>query len=112
MSNLPVSSRVLEAAIAWKLSLGDSSGTPDERSKFMRWHAASEEHARAWRQLGAMDQRDRLPQIELAVGAEVILANGIYGKVYHIKDDRVTIEIEGSERPGCVVDTISRLYFE
>jgi len=22
------------------------------------------------------------------------LANGIYGKVYHIKDDRVTIEIE------------------
>jgi acyl dehydratase len=25
---------------------------------------------------------------------------------------RVTIEIEGSERPGCVVDTISRLYFE
>ena len=24
---------------------------------------------------------------------------------------RVTVEIEGSERPGCVVDTISRLYF-
>ena len=57
MSNVPVSSRVLEAAIAWKLSLGDSSSTPDERNEFMRWHAASEEHARAWRQLGAMDQR-------------------------------------------------------
>ncbi|HEN8800375.1 TPA: FecR family protein [Pseudomonas putida] len=57
MSNAPVSSRVLEAAIAWKLSLDDASGTPDERGEFMRWHAASEEHARAWRQLGAMDQR-------------------------------------------------------
>jgi acyl dehydratase len=25
---------------------------------------------------------------------------------------RVTVEIEGSARPGCVVDTISRLFFE
>jgi acyl dehydratase len=25
---------------------------------------------------------------------------------------RVTVEIEGSEKPACVVDTISRLYFE
>lgn len=24
---------------------------------------------------------------------------------------RITVEIEGAERPGCVVDTISRLYF-
>ena len=23
---------------------------------------------------------------------------------------RVTVEIEGSERPGCVIDTISRYY--
>jgi transmembrane sensor len=53
----PVSSRVLDAAIAWKLSLDQGSGTPDERSEFMRWHAASEEHARAWRQLGCLDQR-------------------------------------------------------
>ncbi|MGS7250288.1 FecR domain-containing protein [Pseudomonas anuradhapurensis] len=57
MSSAPVSSRVLEAAIAWKLSLDGGSSTADERSEFMRWHAASEEHARAWRQLGAMDQR-------------------------------------------------------
>ncbi len=57
MNNSPVSARVLEAAIAWKLSLDDSSGTPDARSEFMRWHAASEEHARAWRQLGTLDQR-------------------------------------------------------
>jgi len=41
VSNAPVSSQVLEDAIAWKLSLGDASGTPDERSEFMRWHAAS-----------------------------------------------------------------------
>jgi len=53
----PVSSRVLEAAIAWKLNLDEGSGTPDERNAFMRWHAASEEHARAWRQLGSLDQR-------------------------------------------------------
>jgi acyl dehydratase len=25
---------------------------------------------------------------------------------------RITVEIEGSDKPGCVVDTISRLYFE
>nr|WP_189673244.1 FecR family protein [Pseudomonas sp. SWRI77] len=47
----------MDAAIAWKLSLDQGSGTPDERSEFMRWHAASEEHARAWRQLGCLDQR-------------------------------------------------------
>nr|WP_189662640.1 MULTISPECIES: FecR family protein [Pseudomonas] len=47
----------MEAAIAWKLSLDEGSGTPDERNAFMRWHAASEEHARAWRQLGSLDQR-------------------------------------------------------
>ena len=57
MNNTPVSSRVLEAAIAWKMSLDDGSGTPDQRNEFIRWHAASEEHARAWRQLGALDQR-------------------------------------------------------
>ncbi|MBC3487322.1 FecR family protein [Pseudomonas kermanshahensis] len=57
MNGSPVSSRVLEAAIAWKLSLDEGSGTPDERNAFMRWHAASEEHARAWRQLGSLDQR-------------------------------------------------------
>ncbi len=38
-------------------------------------------------------EREKL-QSELAVGAAVILANGIYGKVYHLKDDRVTIELE------------------
>jgi len=51
----PVSSRVLDAAIAWQLSL--DSGNPQEREAFAQWHAADEEHARAWRQLGMLDQR-------------------------------------------------------
>jgi preprotein translocase subunit YajC len=38
-------------------------------------------------------EREKL-QSELAVGTEVILANGIFGKVHHLKDDRVTIELE------------------
>jgi len=25
---------------------------------------------------------------------------------------RVTIEIEGGDKPGCVVDTVSRLFFD
>ncbi|WP_145183615.1 FecR domain-containing protein [Pseudomonas sp. URMO17WK12:I11] len=57
MNSAPVSSRVLEAAIAWKLTLDAGSGTPEQHSAFSRWHAASEEHARAWQQLGALDQR-------------------------------------------------------
>jgi preprotein translocase subunit YajC len=38
-------------------------------------------------------EREKL-QSGLAVGDDVVLSNGIYGKVYHIKDDRVTIELE------------------
>ncbi|QVM91067.1 FecR family protein [Pseudomonas entomophila] len=57
MNAAPVSGKVLEAAIAWKLCLDEDSGTPDERSEFIRWHAADEEHARAWQQLGALDHR-------------------------------------------------------
>jgi len=54
-SSKPVSARVLDAAIAWQLSL--DSGNPVEREEFAKWHAAHEEHARAWRQLGMLDQR-------------------------------------------------------
>jgi transmembrane sensor len=32
-------------------------GNPVEREEFAKWHAAHEEHARAWRQLGMLDQR-------------------------------------------------------
>lgn len=54
-SSKPVSARVLDAAIAWQLSL--DSANPVEREEFAKWHAAHEEHARAWRQLGMLDQR-------------------------------------------------------
>jgi len=40
------------------------------------------------------------------VSAEPVKGDGVQVIV------RVTVEIEGSERPGCVVDTISRLFFE
>ena len=55
ISSKPVSAKVLDAAIAWQLSL--DSGNPVEREAFSQWHAAHEEHARAWRQLGMLDQR-------------------------------------------------------
>jgi transmembrane sensor len=51
----PVSAQVLDAAIAWQLSLDSASAL--EREEFAKWHAAHEEHARAWRQLGMLDQR-------------------------------------------------------
>ena len=54
-SSRPVPAHVLDAAIAWQLTLDSSS--PLEREEFVKWHAAHEEHARAWRQLGMLDQR-------------------------------------------------------
>lgn len=54
-SSRPVSAHVLDAAIAWQLTLDSSSQL--EREEFTKWHAANEEHARAWRQLGMLDQR-------------------------------------------------------
>jgi transmembrane sensor len=54
-SSRPVSAHVLDAAIAWQLTLDSCS--PLEREEFTKWHAANEEHARAWRQLGMLDQR-------------------------------------------------------
>ncbi|WP_434571346.1 FecR domain-containing protein [Pseudomonas sp. Z3-8] len=56
-SSKPVSARVLDAAIAWQLSLDSGNGSPQEREAFAQWHAADEEHARAWQQLGMLDQR-------------------------------------------------------
>ncbi|WJK09423.1 FecR family protein [Pseudomonas fluorescens] len=54
-SSRPVPAHVLDAAIAWQLTLDSS--TPLEREEFAKWHAANEEHARAWHQLGMLDQR-------------------------------------------------------
>ncbi|MBU6257070.1 MAG: MaoC family dehydratase [Burkholderiales bacterium] len=40
------------------------------------------------------------------VAASALPGDGVQATV------RITVEIEGSDKPGCVVDTISRLYFE
>jgi transmembrane sensor len=53
----PVSARVLDAAIAWQLCLDCGNGSEVEQAEFAKWYAASEEHARAWLQLGMLDQR-------------------------------------------------------
>jgi transmembrane sensor len=53
----PVSSKVLDAAIAWQLCLDCGQGSEAEREEFAKWYATSEEHARAWTQLGMLDQR-------------------------------------------------------
>ncbi|WPP00316.1 FecR domain-containing protein [Pseudomonas sp. HR96] len=53
----PVSSRVLDAAIAWQLTLDDEPRAGQARAEFERWHAADEEHARAWHQLNLIDVR-------------------------------------------------------
>ena len=42
----PVSSRVLDAAIAWQLSLDSGDGSAVEREEFSKWLASDEEHAR------------------------------------------------------------------
>jgi acyl dehydratase len=40
------------------------------------------------------------------IAADVIKGDGVQVTV------RISLEIEGQDKPGCVVDTISRLYFE
>ena len=40
------------------------------------------------------------------VAAELVKGDGVQVIV------RISVEIEGADKPGCVVDTISRLYFE
>jgi acyl dehydratase len=40
------------------------------------------------------------------VAAEAIKGDGVQVTV------RITVEVDGLDKPGCVVDTISRLYFE
>lgn len=57
VSSRPVSAAVLDAAIAWQLTLDGGGASPVEREEFAKWYASHEEHARAWRQLGMLDQR-------------------------------------------------------
>ena len=40
------------------------------------------------------------------MAAEPVAGDGVQVTV------RITVQIEGSDKPGCVVDTISRLFFE
>ncbi|MEN1836417.1 FecR family protein [Pseudomonas lijiangensis] len=55
----PVSAQVLDAAIAWQLCLDSGDGI--EQDEFSKWLAANEEHARAWSQLGMLNQRFAIP---------------------------------------------------
>jgi acyl dehydratase len=40
------------------------------------------------------------------VAAEAVKSDGVQVTI------RITVEVEGSDKPACVADTISRLYFE
>ena len=57
VSSRPVSAAVLDAAIAWQLCLDCGNGSEIEQAEFSKWYSASEEHARAWLQLGMLDHR-------------------------------------------------------
>jgi len=61
MNTSPVSARVLDAAITWQLNLDNTNGNDAQRAEFAQWLAADEEHARAWSQLGMVNQRFALP---------------------------------------------------
>lgn len=63
MNARPVSARVLDAAIQWQLNMDSNDGNDAELA---RWLAADEEHARAWSQLGMVNQRFALPQVRHA----------------------------------------------
>jgi transmembrane sensor len=57
MDRQPVSARVLDEAIAWQLRLGDGDASPQVRKALQRWLSESAEHAKAWAQLGGIDQQ-------------------------------------------------------
>ena len=53
----PVSARVLDEAIAWQLRLGDGEASAQLKRELQRWLNESAEHAKAWAQLGGIDQQ-------------------------------------------------------
>ena len=57
MDRQPVSTRVLDEAIAWQLRLGDETAGPQVDADLQRWLSDSAEHAKAWAQLGGIDQQ-------------------------------------------------------
>lgn len=52
----PVPPAVLEAAIGWQLRQGEGDTSPADAQALADWVAAHPDHARAWRQLGDIDQ--------------------------------------------------------
>lgn len=69
MNHSPVSSAVLDAAIAWQLRLQDDTAQ-SERESLQRWLDASEEHRRAWQQLQGIDQK--LTAIDTPLARQVL----------------------------------------
>ncbi|WP_454727383.1 MULTISPECIES: FecR family protein [Cupriavidus] len=57
VADAPVARAVLRAAIAWQVRLGAGGVDGATRAAWEHWHGADPEHARAWRQLGALDAR-------------------------------------------------------
>jgi len=52
----PVSARVLDEAITWQLRLGEGAASAEIRKELQGWLNESTEHAKAWAQLGGIDQ--------------------------------------------------------
>ena len=77
----PVSAQVLDAAIAWQLCLDCGNGSEVEQAEFAKWHAASDEHARAWLQLGMLDHRFS----NTSVPARNALRNARHGVGQHLR---------------------------
>ncbi|WP_233282008.1 FecR domain-containing protein [Pseudomonas mangiferae] len=57
MNALPVSARVLDEAIGWRLCLDAGDADGQAQADFAAWHAAHPEHARAWAQLAGLDRQ-------------------------------------------------------
>ena len=104
-AHVPVPARVLEQAIAWQLLLGSGTATEADRQGLQAWLDQAAEHARAWLQLGQIDQhlapatgpatrtllltrgkRRLVPPARVAVAAAlaVVLAAGM-GSIHHVQ---------------------------
>jgi len=108
-AHAPVPASVLDQAIAWQLLLGSGTASAADRQGLQAWLEQAAEHARAWRQLGQIDQqlapasgpatrtlllkrgKRRLAQparvaaaTALAVMLTIMLAAGI-GSIHHVQ---------------------------
>ena len=83
VSSKPVSAQVLDAAIAWQLCLDCGNGSTVEQTEFAKWYEASEEHARAWLQLGMLDHRFSTASVP-ARNALLKARNGVQERVRKI----------------------------